>query len=349
MRNVQGLIQYLSTASRSIVLVPHYRPDADALGACVALQLYLEKKGHSTQVIAPSDYPTYLRWIRGTKDILIFEQAEDKARRHIEEADIVFIVDSSSPNRLGGMRELIAKSGAKKAIIDHHPVASMNIADYAIWSEAAAASAELVYHFISLCHDESLIDKNIAEYLYAGIMTDTGNFNYSVSSHLYHVVGHLMAKNVEVEKINGLVYGSYSEERTRFIGHALTQCMKVYAHCHTAVFILQKIDLSNYNLQVGDTEGLVNYALSIKGIICSILLKEQPDIIKISLRSVGDFSVNTLAAKYFNGGGHKKAAGGFLKGPLPVAIKKIEKILTDEKRSLQAAHESMQKFLNGAC
>ena len=304
-------IQKLSSP-RKIVITTHVKPDADALGSSLGLANYLLKKGHEVTVITPSDYPYFLTWMKGNDAILDFSKEADrkKALVKLEKAELIFCLDFSVLNRVNELGEIIRQSSAFIVNIDHHQDPE-DFAHHRLWSTQAAATCELVYELIVSLGDKELIDKHIAACLYAGILTDTGGFRHpNTTKNVHLVVAELLEAGANATEIANLIYDSNSLNRLKFIGFAITRRLVVREDLHTAYFVIGKKDLKKYQSQTGDTEGLVNYALSLEGIKLAALFSEREDGIKISFRSSTEVAVNKFAAKYFNGGGHKNAAGG---------------------------------------
>ena len=337
MKNVLSLIELLGERPLRIVIIPHYMPDADALGSALALTLYLRKKGHKTQVISPSEYPSFLAWMEDVSNVLLYKPSCLRCQKALKEAELLFFVDFSAKNRVGKDLQLaISESKARRALIDHHPGIEEDMAEFSFWSSRAAAAAQLVFDFICLDGGEKLIDKHIAACLYAGIVTDTGSFRFASSiSRVHYIVARLIEiGEIDVRKLSDLLYGNYSLGRMRFLGFALSRCLIVYPKLHTAFFVLKEEDTKRFHPQNGDTEGLVNYALSIEGVRIGALIKEIGNEVRISLRSKGNFAVNELAKKHFNGGGHRNAAGGTCQEKLQSVVNRFKALLPEYKKAL---------------
>lgn len=300
------------SSPKKIFITTHVKPDADALGSSLGLANYLIKKGHEVTVVTPTDYPSFLTWMKGNETVLDFSNSEHQALAslRLEEANMIFCLDFSVLGRVNELGEMIRKSDAFVVNIDHHQDPE-DFADFRYWSTKAAATCELVYELIVELGDKDLIDKDIADCLYAGIMTDTGGFRHpNTTKNVHLVVAELIEKGADCSQISNWIYDSNSVNRLKFIGFAITRRLVVREDLHTAYFVISKKDLKKYQSQTGDTEGLVNYALSLDGIKVAALFSEREDGIKISFRSSSDVAVNKFAASYFNGGGHKNAAGG---------------------------------------
>ena len=307
-------LKELLSVPRKIVITTHYKPDADALGSSLAMYGYLIKKGHEVMVVTPSDYPWFLSWMVGNEKVLVYDAEKERSVSHtvkvFDNAEIIFCLDFSVMERVQDLKDILEKAPGLKILIDHH-LEPQHFAKYELWDTTAAATAELVYDFITAMGDEDKIDIPIAECIYAGIMTDTGSFRFpNTTAKVHLVIAALIAKGINNFKIHSLVYDNNSEDRLRFIGYSLSEKLKVLKDKKTAYFCITRDELHKFNSKTGDTEGLVNYALSIEGINFAALLIERPDAIKLSFRSRGEFSVNEFARKYFEGGGHRNAAGG---------------------------------------
>lgn len=331
-------LEALLTSPKKIVITTHHKPDADALGSSLGLAAYLTKKGHQSVVITPSDYPSFLNWMHGNSEVMVYDpkKNDEQAQKLIKNADVIFCLDFALLARAHELGNYIAQAQASKVHIDHH-LEPEDFADISFSDTSAAATCELVYDIIKALGDGALIDKKIAECLYAGIMTDTGSFRHSSTSQRVHLIAaEILGLGVDITRIHRLVYDSYSEMRLRFIGYALKDKLKVIREYRTAYFAISAAELKEYDSKTGDTEGLVNYALSIEGILFAAIIIERNDAVKFSFRSVGDFSVNEFARKHFNGGGHANAAGGVSDVNLEETVKKFEALLPLYKDQLVA-------------
>lgn len=314
MQSLSELNYLIKGKKLKIVITTHQKPDADALGSSLALYNYLRKYQHDVHVVSPSDYPRFIFWMHGNNCVINFEQNESTKKKSIElidQADLIFCLDFSAYERIGDLAQYVQKSPAKIVLIDHHLNPSIE-ADFELWNSKAAATCELIYQLISSnFEDRDKIDIHIAECIYAGIMTDTGSFRFpSTSKKVHLIIADLIEIGVDNSKIHRLVYDNNSEERLRFLGYILHQRLFIDQKYHLAYIVVSNSELKQYHSQTGDTEGLVNYALSIEGICFATIIIERDDMVKLSFRSSGDFSVNEFAQKHFEGGGHKNAAGG---------------------------------------
>lgn len=339
MQDFQAFKKLINTP-KNIIIVTHHRPDADALGSSLGMSGYLKKKGHHVTVISPSDYPDFLHWMKGNDEVLIYEKSKQQSiNQLIAAADVIFCLDFSSLHRINELGEQVGLSEAKKVLIDHH-LDPQDFATFKFWSVEAAATAELIYELITSLGDTDLIDQDIAEVLYAGIMTDTGSFQHSNTTQKVHrITASLIELGADTHKVARLIYDSNSLDNLRFKGFALSQRLEVLEEFNVALFAITKEDLIRHNSKTGDTEGLVNYALSIRGIVLAALIIDHGELIKISFRSVGDFPANELAQKYFSGGGHKNAAGGRSKLSLEETVNKFKNLLPEYKSKLTTSNK----------
>jgi phosphoesterase RecJ-like protein len=334
MEKLQEFKEYISNPKKMVILT-HFKPDADALGSSLGLAKYLKKKGHTVKVITPSDYPDFISWMPGNKEVLIFQKDKpEKAAQLIKEADMVFCLDFSSLNRINDLGEMVRASNAKKVLIDHH-LEPERFADFEQWDGSAASTAELIYELISALGDEKLIDNDIADCLYAGIMTDTGSFRHSNTTYkVFQTASALVKLGANPYQVSKLIYDTNTIERLRLMGFVLSEKLQVLPEYRTAYIVLTAEELKRFGSQTGDTEGLVNYGLSVKGIRLSVLISDRKENIKLSLRSLGNFSVNEMARTHFEGGGHRNAAGGQTVLTLDQTVKKFLDLLPSYKTEL---------------
>src|SRR5688572_6528106 len=327
MEKIQDFKEYVKIPRKAVILT-HFKPDADALGSSLGLAHYLKKKGHSSIVITPSDYPDFISWMPGNKDVLIYQKEKsEKSAKQIGQADLIFCLDFSSLNRINDLGEMVRKSSAKKVLIDHH-LEPERFADFEQWDDTAASTAELVFKLIVELGDKHLVDADIADCLYAGIMTDTGSFKHSNTSHqVFQVASELVERGANPYKVSKLIYDTNTIERLRLMGYVLSEKLQILPEYRTAYIVLSAEELKRFGSQTGDTEGLVNYGLAVKGVKLSVLISERKENIKLSLRSLGNFSVNEMARAHFEGGGHRNAAGGQTTLTLEQTVKKFLDIL----------------------
>ncbi|MEO1029924.1 MAG: bifunctional oligoribonuclease/PAP phosphatase NrnA [Bacteroidota bacterium] len=335
---ITALKAELSTP-KDIVIVPHKNPDGDAMGSTLALYHYLKAYHHNARVIAPNDYPDFLKWLPGNDDVLIYETQPEESDTLISKAELIFTLDFNALHRTGDMAEALGLSSATKIMIDHHQQPD-DYAKYTYSDVSMSSTCEMVYNFIEFLGDLDKVDATIATCLYTGIMTDTGSFRFpSTTDRTHEVVGHLIAKGANNAAIHNKVFDTNSYSRLQLLGRAL-QNLKVIPELHTAYISLSQTELDEFDFKKGDTEGFVNYGLSLKDIIFAAIFIEnhQEGIVKVSLRSKGSFSVNQFSRAHFNGGGHDNAAGGRSEASLEATIDKFISILPQYKDELSQAH-----------
>lgn len=327
MQNIQAFKEFFSK-NRKALIITHFKPDADALGSSLGLAGYLKKKKHKVTVVTPSDYPEFLNWMPGNNEVVVFTKDTIKEiERLTSESDIIFCLDFSSLKRVNDLGELVEKSPAKKVLIDHH-LEPEDFADFVQWDDRAASTAELVYALIKELNDEVSVDEDIANCLYAGLMTDTGGFRHSnTTKKVFDTAAALVEHGADPAMVTKLIYDTNTLERMRLTGFVLHEKLQVVPEYRTAYIALRIEDLKKFSSQTGDTEGLVNFGLSIRGIKLAVLILERKENIKLSFRSLGDFSVNDFARKHFDGGGHRNAAGGQTTLSLEETLKKFLDLL----------------------
>lgn len=322
-------VEQLLNKSDKIVIVTHVSPDGDAIGSSLGLYQYLTESGNEVHVIVPNDYPYFFRWLKGAKDILIHEKYPDFADKLIAEADLIFCLDFNVLKRISNVAPAVEASKAKKILIDHHPQPD-NFCNVTISHPEISSTSELVFRLICRMGDFEMMSKNSAEAIYTGMMTDTGAFTYNSNDpQIYYIIGQLLQKGINKDQIYSNVYNAYSADRYRMMGYLLSERMKIYDEYGAALIWLSNEDQKRFNSTKGDTEGFANLPLNIKGITFSGFLREDDNMIKISLRSQGNFPANKFSAQCFNGGGHFNAAGGEFFGPLEEAIKVFETTLPE--------------------
>jgi len=320
-------VSRLLAVPQKVVLVAHKNPDGDTIGASLAMMHYLRQKGHEVSALVPNDFPGYYHWLPGADELLVFDRNAKAVRTALAEGQLLFCLDFNSLDRTGNMAPDLKKFTGEKIVIDHHPEPSDEFDHYFSVVEASS-TGELLFEFIEVLGDKTLLGQEEALALYTCIMTDTGSFSYNCNhGRTYQIVAELIDKGVDAARVHEMVYDTYSENRLRLLGFALSSRLLVWHDLHTAVIYLTKDDLKKYHYEVGDTEGLVNYGLSMETINLAVLLTEKDNQIRISFRSKGNFSVNRLARDFFNGGGHKNASGGNTKIGIENTIGKLKDVL----------------------
>ena len=294
----------------NIVITTHHKPDGDALGSSLGLASFLIQTGHNVSVVTPSEFPDFLSWMKGSKEVIDFLKRPNEAKQLFQNADLICCLDFNDSKRVEALESTLLKSKAKKMLLDHH-LDPKEFCDFTFSFPKIGSTTELVFQLISALNGQKLIDKDAAECLYAGIMTDTGSFRFSsVSSDTHRVIASLLDAGARNYYVHEKIYDTNSESRLRFLGNSLLNNMEVFDKYHTVVFKATKYDMEKFKHESGDLEGIVNYGLGIRNINIAALFSERDHFVKISFRSKGDISVKDIAEKYFEGGGHKNAAGG---------------------------------------
>ncbi len=329
-------LKLLLETPKHIVLIPHSRPDPDALGSVLALN-HIFKNIHTIKIIAPTPYPAFLKWMPGEDQIIIHRknQNHNLCQKYIKDADLIFCVDFSNTSRLEGLEAIVNEERNKDKIvnIDHHenPV---DFADFLYLNPKASASAELVYYFTHDINFQDKIDVTYYELIYAGIMVDTGSFKFkSTTSQVHDIASKAIQAGTNTNKIHRNIYDSYSLGRIKMLGYILSEKLVFIEKYKTTYFSLSEQEQIKFSSQIGDTEGFVNYGLSLKGTQLAVILIQRDNHVKFSFRSVDNLDVSNFAKLYFNGGGHKNASAGKLNISLDEAInyfqEKLELYLKD--------------------
>ena len=322
-------IQNLLATPKKIAIIPHRSPDGDAMGSTLALYHFLLKLNHKPTVISPNDFPNFLAWLPSSETVIIYENDRENCSKILNEAELVFTLDFNALHRTGEMEQVLNKLSAPMIMIDHHQkpdsYATVTYSDTAIGS-----TCEMIYNLISFLDKKALLDKTIATCIYTGITTDSGSFRFpSTTSTTHRIVAELIDLGIDNSEIHNLLFDDNSSNRLQLLGRAL-QNIKVFPEYKTSYITLSQKELDEFHYQKGDTEGIVNYGLTIKGINFAAIFIEHKDenIIKISFRSQGSFDVNQFARENFNGGGHINAAGGKSYESMKATTNKFEDLLS---------------------
>ena len=313
------------------VLTCHAGPDGDALGSTLGMAHYLRELGKEALVIVPDAFPDFLAWMPGAQEILRFDKQRDKAELMLSMADVIFAMDYNALNRIDDMGALIAKSKAKKVLVDHH-LQPDNFCNLSFSYPKLSSTCEVVFRLVMAMEGCELLTKAACECIYTGMMTDTGNFSYGpCTQEVYLIISMLMQKEINKDRIYNKVFNNYSEGRLRLMGYVLFEKMRVFPERRAALITLSREEMARFNFNKGDSEGLVNIPLQMKGIYFSAFLREDTDkdLIRVSLRSQGTFPCNKFASQYFGGGGHLNASGGQHNGTLAEAVAIFEKALEE--------------------
>jgi len=334
MLDTASLVELLAQPKK-IVITTHHKPDGDAIGSSLGLYNYLIQQGHHVKVITPTDYPYYFNWMPGNDEVIIYTEHLEESAELISEAEVIFCLDFNALGRINEMGELVRKSNAVKVLIDHH-LEPEGFDDYRWWDINACATAQLVYTFIaSQLNNKQQVNKDVATCLYTGIMTDSASFCLpNTTSDVHRITADLIDAGAVNYQIYDLVYNNSTENRLRFLGLCISERLELLPEFNTAIITVDKFDLAKYEIKTGETEGIVNYALSIAGIRLAAFIVERTDKIKLSLRSKGEVPANDICRKYFNGGGHYNAAGGQSTDSLEHVVNQFKLILPEYKKLL---------------
>jgi bifunctional oligoribonuclease and PAP phosphatase NrnA len=323
---------------RNTVITMHQKPDPDAMGSSLGLYHILKQLGHNVTVISPTNWADFLKWMPGCDLVLDFENTKDREKvdAALNSADWLFCLDFNHLGRTRHMAGMLAALKAVKILIDHHQQPQTEIFNYGVSDTSKSSTCEMVYDFIVGSGHQELLDLDAAQCLYAGVMGDTGSFRFpSTTLSVHKMVAELKSKGLEHTLIHEAVYDNFLENRLRFIGHVLLNRLEVFYEHNTAMIAIPWKDLVKYDIKTGDTEGLVNYPLSIQGIKLAALIIDRNEEIKLSFRSKGNFDVNTFARTYFDGGGHFNAAGGRSTDTLEHTVQRFRQAIKECSGKLQ--------------
>lgn len=327
--------ELLRNEVKRIVIIPHVNPDGDAIGSSVGLNEVFLNAGYASGVIVPNDFPTYLNDLDCEVAPLIYEQQTEQCQQLITMADILFFLDFNDLKRLGKLEGFMKGISKPTVLIDHHPNPEIK-ADFMFSDTDVSSTAELVFDFVDAMGLMDHLVKNGANALLTGIIADTGSFSHNASRpNMYQIVGDLINRGANKEKINESLYNNFSEKRMRLLGYCLSEKMEIFPQYRSALIWLSAEELKRFDFHPGDTEGFVNYPLSVKGIVFTAFFMEKHDLIKISFRSKGGFSTNDFSGAHFNGGGHRNASGGEIKLPMQEALSLFRSLLPHYAEQLE--------------
>lgn len=311
---------------RDITIIAHRNPDGDALGSSLGLKLFLERFGHAVTVVMPSEAPNTFSFLPAISSIVVFDLRHDDARAALDKADCIFCLDFNALDRVDKLGENIQFSKAKKVLIDHH-LDPEPFADHIFSDTAASSTCELIYKFIDDIGRKELINEQIGTCLFTGLITDTGSFRYATRPYTYEVAAKLKEVGVDDYQLQDSINNNLKEKHLRLLGHCLANRMEVIDDYGVAIIHLTKQDYIDFDIQRGDTEGIVNQLLMMRHVVVAAFITEQPSIVKMSLRSKGDISVQEIAANHFRGGGHKNASGAGVYAKLEDVLDKFKRII----------------------
>jgi len=330
MNNI-GELQSLLATPKKIVITTHQKPDGDAMGSSLALYNYLQPKGHHVRVVTPTDFPLYFNWMPNCDEVWNFEENPTLSNALVYEADIIFCLDFNDLSRIEPFNKAFEQTQAKIVLLDHH-LYPKDFADFVLHDVKACSTCELVFRFLQLLDSQYVPSKEVATCIYTGILTDTGSFsNGATNRNAFEITAKLLECGLDIVAVQEQLNQNGREEKLRFIGNALSRKLTVREDLGIAYILVDRKDAYRYNLQNGDTEGLVNYPLSIAKIKVAILIKQEAKMIKLSFRSKKEISVEEICRKYFEGGGHRNASGGKSYLSVDDTIAKIISIFENEK------------------
>ncbi|WP_276482942.1 DHH family phosphoesterase [Paraflavitalea pollutisoli] len=335
MQPIQEIYPLLTTPRR-VVITMHQKPDADAMGSALGLYHFLKQFGHEVTVVSPTNWARWLNWMPGCNTVVDFELNRDKAEKIMDAAEWFFCLDFNVLLRTKNMAPKLRSLNCTRILIDHHQQPEEASFAYGVSDTSKSSTCEMIYDFIKGSGHLDKINIEIAECLYAGVMADTGSFRFPAASAAVHeMVSYLKARGLNHTQVHENVYDNFLENRLRFIGHVLLHRMEVYYEYNTALIAISKKDLLRFEIKTGDSDGLVNYPLSIQGIKMAALVIDRDEERKWSFRSKGDFDVNTFARKYFEGGGHYNAAGGRSSASLDQTVEDFHRAMEESAAALQ--------------
>ncbi|MDX8339812.1 bifunctional oligoribonuclease/PAP phosphatase NrnA [Draconibacterium sp. IB214405] len=323
----------LSASKMKLVIVPHENPDGDAIGSALGLGQVLADFGHEVKVLSSNDYPVFLKWFSADVPVIIYDKDKKKAKSWLKQADAMICVDFNEASRAGKLEKKILEFDKKKVLIDHHPYPTQ-FCDFMVSETSYSSTCELVFDVLTETGFSPYFSQKAAEALYTGILTDTGGFSHNISKNTFKVVSELLNHDIETDKIQSAVFHNFSADRMKLLGFCLNEKMQVFPEYRAAVISITKEELERFNFQPGDTEGFVNYPLSIKNIVFSALFIEKDEYVKASFRSKGNFPANEFSSSHFNGGGHLNAAGGESELDFEKTLLKFTQLLPEYKHQL---------------
>ncbi len=333
-KEIFSSIREVLNGALSISIVPHENPDGDAIGSALGLGQILKNMGKQVQVVAVNDYPDFLKWFSANVPVVIYEKEKKKAKQLLFDSDVLICVDFNEEKRAGHLSKMIHRFEKTKILIDHHPNPT-TFCHFTVSEPRYSSSAELVFDVINQLGFETNIDRLAAEAIYTGILTDTGGFSHNTSKNMFRVVSDLLEIGIETDRIQSAVFHNFSSDRMRLLGYCLNEKMTVFPEYRAAMICLTKDELEQFNFKPGDSEGFVNYPLSINNIVFSALFIEKENYVKASFRSKGNFPANLFSRENFNGGGHLNAAGGESELGYQETIDKFTQLLPHYKHLLQ--------------
>ncbi|MCB0523318.1 MAG: bifunctional oligoribonuclease/PAP phosphatase NrnA [Saprospiraceae bacterium] len=328
-------LRQLIRIPQNVAILSHRNPDGDAIGSSIAMRMYLEQYGHTVHIIFPSEFPKEFEALPGAGDILIWDIHTEESKEVLSRKNLFFFLDFNALSRIDKLGDFVKDLPGKRIMIDHH-LYPEDVADFTYSIPEASSTCELVYQFIDGLGDKLRITPQIGKCILTGLITDTGSFRHATNPHVYRIAADLVERGTDDTAVQDMIFNSNEEKNLRLLGHCLANRMEYWPEFRTALIWLSKKDYETFNIQRGDTEGIVNYLLSIREVRLAAFIHNQPTVVKLSLRSKGDLDVQEICKKHFNGGGHKNASGAYSHSSLKDTIEKFRSILPEIKEQLLA-------------
>jgi bifunctional oligoribonuclease and PAP phosphatase NrnA len=337
MQAINNIFPLLS-APKKVVITMHQKPDGDAMGSTLGLYHFLKQFGHEAKVISPTNWASFINWMPGCDKVMDYERNVEVADELIKNADWIFCLDFNTLSRTKNMEAALDAAQGQRILIDHHREPQEEKFAFGVSDISKSSTCEMVYDLIMASGNEAKINDDVAQCLYAGVMTDTGSFRFpSTTASVHSMVAHLKTLGLKHSPIHEALFDNGSEARLRFIGNVLLNRMEIFYEYNAALIAIPQADLIKFDIKTGDTEGLVNYPLGIEGIKLAAIIIDRGEERKCSFRSKGEFDVNTFARTYFNGGGHYNAAGG-------ATTDSLEKAVVDFKKAMEANKDKLSTY-----
>lgn len=326
-------LRHLIQTPQNVAILSHRNPDGDAIGSALAMRHYLEQYGHTIHVLFPSEFPEEYEALPASDEILVWDLRQEECKQVLSRKNFFIFLDFNAYNRIDRLGDIIRDLPGKRLLIDHHLYPDP-IADFTFSEPEASSTCELVYRFITGMGDTLRINPTVGKCLYTGIVTDTGSFRHATNPAIFRITADLIERGLDDTGVQDMIFNSQKEKNLRLLGHCLSNRMEYLPEFRTALIWLSKKDYEIFNIQRGDTEGIVNYLLSIKEVRLAAFIHNQPSVVKLSLRSKGDLDVQEICKKHFNGGGHKNASGAYSHDSLRATIDKFKSLLPQYKDQL---------------
>jgi bifunctional oligoribonuclease and PAP phosphatase NrnA len=328
-------LRQLIRVPQNVAIMSHRNPDGDAIGSSLAMKHYLEQYGHTVHVLFPSEFPKEFEVLPGSGDILIWDIHTEESKQVLSQKNLFFFLDFNALSRIDRLGDFVRDLPGQRVMIDHHLYPDP-IADFMFSEPDASSTCEMVYRFIDGLGDLIKINPTVGKCILTGLITDTGSFRHATNPTVYRIAADLVERGTDDTAVQDMIFNSNEEKNLRLLGHCLSNRMEYWPEFRTALIWLSKKDYEQFNIQRGDTEGIVNYLLSIRDVQLAAFIHNQPTVVKLSLRSKGDLDVQEICKKHFNGGGHKNASGAYSHSSLKDTIEKFRKILPEYQDKLKA-------------